>query len=1423
MAGFGEPLDWTRRREEEAKDVFTTLQFSNPDQNMEVDMYGFRELNTPPSQFSQSALSLANYAYIPEPTPEAPDVAPNVEGWTPTSMGVNPLDPYGIRAPYRGAPADAYAASSSPRETLRNVAGVFNPLTENSIFGSFYQGENPVLQELARPSNYVGAGSIRGFAQAALANIAGRMAGEVAMEMLPENANPILRGAVGLGAGLAGGVAGYRSIDDIPRAIRAADAAINPANLRGVAPEAFQVGRASGEGRVPFYGGTRPGEVPVPLARPSMLGAAENITEAARTTGGIPSGETTAVARPFIDRNSPTGILNETFGIEMPERFRPLTSYERFRNNINKRFNRQAIYEESATPIGEMHERAYATSRNVAATVSDQVNAIAKSAFKFNNNQQIQELAGVVNGWPNGPTMQDLIENLPKFERFLNPAQRKAVDDINNVMRPYNEAARALNPALEKSLRLPEGANYSHHAYSMTQPEMVRTGSSVGGKESYEQLRKTRTMEEAIRAGRTPKPFAEATRDYIRMVGESAADRMLAEQSKASLGGQTAAERIAPGLRNRWEKVNNRIRSARQTLAGQEVRISAQAGEARRSRQEASRAVGRLAKSSVQRGELRAAAAVTPEDMQMARSAVQDSVRESQRVAREIGQNAQRITEAGGRLTASEQAILRQAEISERLAAEADALGLGAERAESAAAFAPFESGALTNLPEEAVSPRSMRLQQAGAKRLSKSYKQALDIADRAEAHLAKMTDQAEKLAARVDALDMRKEILGDMSKADKEAYIAARKAERQAYAIERAQAVADREIKLLERIAGEAAAREIKAEGRVANQALRMQRTQRILDRSIEQRTELRDVWERAKMAAAQTPEGRAQVTGFPELQGVDFPASQANVLRRAIKKQQGKELGQPWNVIEAFNAIGRFAGATADFSAMAIQGLLASANRTKEFGKASVTSAKSLFDPLAYGKYANEFNAKAVAEGRPTTMDWAANNARFSSGVPGEFTGGGSRKVIETAERIPVAGKVMSASERAFSVFGDVLRNEINNTVYDIYSDAIRQNPKLLKEITASSNKLSGFTEKRFLGGAGEAFVFAPRYFQSLIETFADAAGGTIPARGAISKVPGLNISPNASISQKEARNAILKLVAVASAMTVAGNAARNKDTDFRPTVNGKDNPNFMRLKDVNGQDISLLGPLDRLFHMAVKIATGDELGAARSILNSPLASTLGDLFAGETLRGEKVGTEASLLENLGYGASKFTAFSIPSYGKAVSQLASGEFGKAATTGAVGAFGLRASERTVRERVDDGLYYKMTPEDQLKGLASQSWREVGRNKDVPENLRKIVGNYQSISEWRDAAYADYYERAKKAGYTDSNAQNWANQKVQSNQIYKFYSTAKNYYESEWIRKNPALAERVLLEDKDILDPRKRRLSPRSEDFQAIQKSLAR
>jgi len=60
MAGFGEPFDWTQQRQQDAVQYFPTLDYVEPDDNMEVDM-SMLESGEVPSAFSQSAMSLASF------------------------------------------------------------------------------------------------------------------------------------------------------------------------------------------------------------------------------------------------------------------------------------------------------------------------------------------------------------------------------------------------------------------------------------------------------------------------------------------------------------------------------------------------------------------------------------------------------------------------------------------------------------------------------------------------------------------------------------------------------------------------------------------------------------------------------------------------------------------------------------------------------------------------------------------------------------------------------------------------------------------------------------------------------------------------------------------------------------------------------------------------------------------------------------------------------------------------------------------------------------------------------------------------------------------------------------------------------------------------------------------------------------------
>lgn len=254
---FVESAEHQQERMARSGDAFPELSVSTPDSVYKVNQSGLR---TPFGDAAESALvdSYAEQqAAQPRPPasggvfgglngydPNTPDSAPNAIPWN-----AQPEDPYSMEAmkrPYTSPDSSYYQASASPWDTLKNLGGVFNPLSQDSVFGTFAPDANPVVQELARPSNYIGGvGGLRGAARGAVTAVGARLASEGAGAALEGAPEPV-RIAGQVGAGLIGGVLAHQS----PRLIRAADAALNPADLRGAAPEAFQ----HADGRTPYYG-----------------------------------------------------------------------------------------------------------------------------------------------------------------------------------------------------------------------------------------------------------------------------------------------------------------------------------------------------------------------------------------------------------------------------------------------------------------------------------------------------------------------------------------------------------------------------------------------------------------------------------------------------------------------------------------------------------------------------------------------------------------------------------------------------------------------------------------------------------------------------------------------------------------------------------------------------------------------------------------------------------------------------------------------------------------------------------------------------------------------------------------------------------------------------------------------------------------
>lgn len=267
---FGEPFDWTQQRQQDALEYFPTLEWTDPDNNMSVDMFAF-ERNQPVSAFSQSAMNLAAH-----------------------NAKIQQAQQQEQGGFWQGA-----------KNIFSSILELDRPLSER--FGYKFGGEgaaptvaNLAIEEATRPSNIllslgglltgglsteaagaraVASATARAAARNVGSAIAGRAAAEAAGAGLKELGveNPYVIGGTQLAAGLAGGIGAYQAIPKVPTWFEAANTGLadQKAAIEAAAPEALQIGRGAGEGRVPYYGITRTGEVPVALQRPAMAGAAD--------------------------------------------------------------------------------------------------------------------------------------------------------------------------------------------------------------------------------------------------------------------------------------------------------------------------------------------------------------------------------------------------------------------------------------------------------------------------------------------------------------------------------------------------------------------------------------------------------------------------------------------------------------------------------------------------------------------------------------------------------------------------------------------------------------------------------------------------------------------------------------------------------------------------------------------------------------------------------------------------------------------------------------------------------------------------------------------------------------------------------------------------------------------------------------------
>jgi len=369
-----------------------------------------------------------------------------------------------------------------------------------------------------------------------------------------------------------------------------------------------------------------------------------------------------------------------------------------------------------------------------------------------------------------------------------------------------------------------------------------------------------------------------------------------------------------------------------------------------------------------------------------------------------------------------------------------------------------------------------------------------------------------------------------------------------------------------------------------------------------------LMPAWKTAQRRARSLARGEGAID-LPRMQSWGFPDEVANAANKVLQDmtpyQRGR-YGPVTRTAEAFNNLYRGMRATLDNSALGIQGLLGLADDPRAYGNALRVNVQAWGNggDRALGKFLVNFNREVLqgADRRLTSQEWARHGLRVG-GAETEFMLG--RGPLAGLGRLPLVRQ----ANRAFGYFGDALRLEWAD---DMLQGELRRDRPLaelvasgdVERIATVTNNMTGWARGRAGGAWGEILMFAPRFFQSRLETVGRAM---------------MSARLGATIEQRAARRSLLKLIGGGVLLTVAMNEALGNETDFRPVVNGRRNSNFLRIR-FGGRDWSLFGTWDSLLGAFIETAMGRPERAFRG-MSSGLVGVTWDTLSGTDFLGRPV----------------------------------------------------------------------------------------------------------------------------------------------------------------------------------------------------------
>tara|TARA_Y100000310_G_C20681963_1_gene816502 strand:- start:53 stop:3031 length:2979 start_codon:yes stop_codon:yes gene_type:complete len=384
---------------------------------------------------------------------------------------------------------------------------------------------------------------------------------------------------------------------------------------------------------------------------------------------------------------------------------------------------------------------------------------------------------------------------------------------------------------------------------------------------------------------------------------------------------------------------------------------------------------------------------------------------------------------------------------------------------------------------------------------------------------------------------------------------------------------------------------------------------------------------------SSARNPRGRSPID-LANLTGWTFPDEIAVAANKEITR--GNLVG---DALLVFNNMWRMGHATLDNSSPGIQGLLGSYANPRAATKALKVSFRvwATDGDRILGRFIQDFDSKTAPLGRLSAEQWGRLNLRLG-GIQTEMSG-------TMFEQIPIVRE----ANRAYGFYGDTLRLGWADDLLETEMKAGRSLDEIIssgdaEKIASISNRMTGWDEKRFAGSVGDLLMFAPRFFQARIMVLVRASGsvqGVIPGR-------------RASIDQRVARNALIKMIGTGIVTTVAVNEMLGNETDTRPIIQLKSgkriwNPNFMRIRAL-GRDWSMFGTYDSMARTIAAVGLGSPMDAVRG-MGSGAVTMAWDLHTGESFKGTKLSEQP-----LQYAVETLLPFALSEAGPEVSRIAKG-----------------------------------------------------------------------------------------------------------------------------------------------------------------------